>query len=177
MCDVPAYGRPLAAALLCLLLCGCFVSEGPKFALTSAVPALGEGGRYVYSELDANGAFHREETYQINHRGDGAYDVINKDGGSTPASLHPMANGMLIMQANSEHNQPSYFYYVLRIAGDEALVFVPHCNMQDKDKLASIGVETRAPDTCLIDGVADAAALFATANLGDPIGKIVREQP
>ncbi len=177
MRDVPVSGGPLAAALICLALAGCFYSEQPKFPLTSAVAIVGDGGRFAYYERDAKGAFQQHAIYDIRHRNDGAYDVVNDSGGVTLASVHPIANGMLVMQATPQDNKLSTAYFVVQAAGEEVLIYVPDCNKQDKGKLPGFGVVIGLPDKCLIDRVADPAALFATLKLGDPTGKIVRVAP
>jgi hypothetical protein len=51
----------LAAAALSILLSGCFTSQTPKFPMSSAVPALGDGGRYVMSNHVGKGKFKREQ--------------------------------------------------------------------------------------------------------------------
>src|SRR5579871_2505180 len=92
-------GRIVLATLVCVLLAGCFASTQPKFPTASAVPALGEGGRFEYWERDPAGTFTRRQTYQVvRHRYDAAYDVFNQSADLTPVSLHGVGNGLVVMQ-------------------------------------------------------------------------------
>jgi hypothetical protein len=61
------------------------------------------------------------------------------------------------------------------INGNEAHLYVPQCNDQDKAKLAGFGVAPLGRYECGIDRVADPAELFAGLNLREPASKMVRE--
>lgn len=177
MRSVFAGGRIVLAALVCVLLAGCFASTQPKFPAASAVPALGEGGRFEYYERDPSGAFARRQTYQVvRHRYDAAYDVFNQSADLTPVSLHGVGNGLVVMQSKSGGDTPPYSYSLFRLTDEGALVYIPSCKRQDRAKLAPLGVEFRG-DKCVIDKVADVGALFASLELGEPTGKIVRIAP
>jgi hypothetical protein len=177
MCDVSASDRALAAVLFCLLLSGCFGSEQPKFPLATAVSEFGDGGRDGFYQRDASGDFQRQETYEIRHRDDGTYEFIGNSDQVDRASVHATANGMLVMQLKSERNKPPYMYAVMQVTGGDALIYVPDCDKQDQDTLASFGVEKRNSDECGIDRVADPAGLLAAVNLGDLTMKFVRDVP
>ena len=62
-----------------------------------------------------------------------------------------------------EKDQPGYGYTVFRIAGNEAVLYVPQCDDQDKAMLAAASVEVNGQFECIIDRVADAPALFKRA--------------
>ena len=177
MSVIATSGRSLAVALLCLLLAGCFVSEQPMFPLATAIPALGVGGHYGYYQRDAKGDFQRQQSFEVRHRNDGAYDVINSSGEVSPASLHPIANGTLVLQSKSERDNPPYLYLIMQVVDGEAFIYIPDCDKLDKDKLANFGVEKRDTHKCIIDRVADPTGLFAAVNLGNSGMKIVRDLP
>lgn len=168
--DLPWLQAALAIAFT-LLLAGCFTSSQPKFPLSTAAPALGEGGRYVGYERASDGSFRREEAFDVRRRADGAYDFIDAKGKVTTLSLHRLGPDRLVAQAREGG---SVHYVILQVRGNEVFSFAPDCGMQDAEKLKARGVEVRQYE-CAIDGVADPAALFGAIELGAPGSKMVRE--
>jgi hypothetical protein len=158
---------------LALPLAGCFTSSQPKFPLATAVPALGDGGRYVGYERTSDGRFKREESFDVRRRADGGYDFIDAKGKATTLSLHRIGPDRFVAQASEEGG---IHYVVLQVRGDEVLAFAPDCKEQDAAKLKAQGVHVRQYE-CVIDSVADPAALFAGMELGEPGSKMVREPP
>ena len=59
--------------------------------------------------------------------------------------------------------------------GREALVHVVECDKQEKAMLAILGVEIRGQYECVIDNVANPAALFAELRRSDRPSRMVRE--
>lgn len=161
---------PLA---LSLLLAGCFTSTAPKFPLANAVPALGDGGRYVGYDRQDDGSFKRESPVIVKHRSDGGYDFIDSDGKVTPASLHRVGPDLYVAQA-SNANSTYTDYVMLRIHGNEVLGFAPQCDDQNAAKMTALGVVIHDHE-CKIDAVADPAALFAHLKFGPPTMKLVRQ--
>jgi hypothetical protein len=158
-----------------LLLAGCFTSSQPKFPLSSAVAVFGDGGRYIAYERSSDGSFTRDETIELRKRADGSYDYIDEKGKVTPISLHGIGPDLYVVQAMREDGH-SVDYVVVRVRGNDALTYAADCTKQDAAKLESLGVEIRDKGrVCMIDKVADPAALFATLSLGEPTGKAVRE--
>jgi hypothetical protein len=167
-----------AIAVLGLLLGGCFYSSAPKFELASVAPALDEGGRYVmYSERTEGDRYGRSEHVVVTHLRDGGYQFGNEKGESATFYFHAIPGGLHVVQT-WEESLTRYDYVVVRVTPTEALVFIPQCDDQDKERLASLGVELRSglrSLECPIDRVTDPAALFSTVKLGDPTSKLVRE--
>jgi hypothetical protein len=161
----------LVAVGLCLLLAGCFTSSQPKFPLTGAAAALGDGGRFTMYERD-KGQFVRGDTIEVKRRPDGAYDFIDKDE-TTTASLHAIGPNRYIAQAIGKPGARAE-YAVVQVRGNEVLAFAPDCRKQDAAKLTALGVVI-GKYSCSIDRVADPAALFASLVLGEPTSKLVRE--
>ncbi|HVX91750.1 MAG TPA: hypothetical protein VG985_00865 [Xanthobacteraceae bacterium] len=162
-------------ALLSSLLSGCFVSEQPKFPLSSAAAAFGEGGRYA-TLVREGGTFKPDSIMELRHRADGGYDMIDEKGVTAPISLHAIANGYYVAQGKTEENRNSYHYVVIKPArgGAEALLYAPECKAQDTATLATFGVEVH-DEECVLDHVADPAGLFAVLSLGKPTSKMVRQ--
>jgi hypothetical protein len=160
----------LALALL-FLLAGCFTSSQPKFPLSTAVPALGDGGWYVGYERLSDGSFKREEVFEVRRRTDGGYDFVDAKGKATTLSLHRIGSDRFVAQASDEGG---IHYVILQVRGNEVLAFAPDCKEQDAAKLKAQGVDIRQYE-CVIDRVADPAALFAGLELGEPGSKMVRE--
>jgi hypothetical protein len=64
---------------------------------------------------------------------------------------------------------------MIRLAGNDAVFYVPQCDDQDKTMLAASSVEVSGQLECIIDRVADAPALFKRLDPGEPVSKLVRE--
>jgi hypothetical protein len=157
------------------LLAGCFQSEQPKFPLASSAVPFGDGGRYVVYEWVAGDRFDRQEIFAITRRADRGYDFVNEKGQTLAMSLHALGDGLFLGQASPSRKQPGYGYVVFRMTGNEAVLYLPQCDKQDKTVLNAAGVETRGQFECVIDGVADVPALFKRLELGNPVSKLVRE--
>jgi hypothetical protein len=155
------------------LLAGCFASDRPMFSAASAVPALGDGGRYVTFELD-QGKSRPSDPIAVRPRPDGGYDFVNEKGHATPVTFHPIAGGMHVAQVRLGGGQ-GYGYVVARIAGNEVVIIPAECARQDKAKMDALGVVQRNQYECRIDRVADPAAFFAGLNFTPPVSKMVRE--
>ena len=153
------------------LLGGCFTSSQPKFPLSTAVPALGDGGRYVGYDRRSDGSFKREEPLDVRKRADGGYDFIDAKGKVTTLSLHRIGPDRYVAQASEGK---TIHYVVLQIDAKDVLSFATSCDKQDAAKMTALGVVIDRYE-CKIDGVADPAALFAALNLGEPGSKMVRE--
>jgi hypothetical protein len=166
-------GGIVAAASV--LLGGCFLSEEAKFPPASAVAAFGEGGRYDVFEHVEGDTYKRQETFVVKRRPDGAYDFTNEKGESSAMPFFQVAGDRFVVQSPATPGSKGGFAYVVfRIAGNEAFLYIPQCEAQDKDKLAAARVELRGLE-CFIDMATDPAALFATVKLGDPVSKMVRQ--
>jgi hypothetical protein len=172
---VRVLSRAAVACLTALLLSGCFLSEQPKFPLTSAAAPFGEGGRYGVFERGEGDSYKRQETFVIKRRPDGAYDFTNEKGEAIEISFHPMGDGRFVSQAKAEKDQPGYGYAVFRFTGKEAFLFAPQCSDQDRAKVEALGVEINGQFECVIDRVKDVVGLFGFADLGKPVSKLVRE--
>jgi hypothetical protein len=160
---------------ICLLLAGCFQSEQPKFPLANAAAALDQGGRYVVYERGPDNTYQRQEVLQIKHRDDGAYDFVDEKGETVTISFHALGGDLFVGQAKAEKDQPGYGYTIVRIAGNEAVLYVPQCDDQDKAVLAAASVEVNGQLECIIDRIADAPALFKRLDPGEPVSKLVRD--
>jgi hypothetical protein len=165
----------ILAALLPLLLSGCFISEEPKFPLAGAAAPFGEGGRYGVFERGDGNHYKRQETFVVKRRADGAYNFTNEKGEALTISFYPLSDGQFISQAKADKDQPGYGYVVFRFAGNEALLFAPQCSDQDKVKMELLGVEVNSQFECVVDHVTDLTGLFGKVDLGEPISKMVRE--
>ena len=160
---------------ICLFLAGCFQSEQPKFPLANAAAALDQGGRYVVYERGPDNTYQRQEVLQIKHRDDGAYDFVDEKGETVTISFHALGGDLFVGQAKAEKDQPGYGYTIVRIAGNEAVLYVPQCDDQDKAVLAAASVEVNGQLECIIDRIADAPALFKRLDPGEPVSKLVRD--
>jgi len=167
--------RPIALTAT-LLLSGCFFSETPKFPAESGVAVFGDGGRYQgYERMDADN-YKKDEVMVVKRRPDGGYDFVNEKGEVQPISFHPIAGGNFVAQATApEKGKSHYGYVIFRVAGNEAFVYIPDCQKQDKAQLEKLGVVFVGQYECTIDRVTDPAAFFASLKLGEPTSKIVRE--
>ena len=163
---------PLLAIALSVLLSGCFVSAEPKFALSTAVAALGEGGRYGAYERKEDGRYEKTETLVLRRRPDGGYDFTAEKGATETVTFHALPSGLYVAQSKQKEG---YGYALVRVAGNEVLVHVTACDKQDKTKLARLGVEFRGQYECVIDRVSDLTGLFAAIDLGEAGSKLVRE--
>src|SRR5262249_2200554 len=164
-----------AALAASFLLSGCFFSETPKFPAENAVAAFGDGGRfrlqgYDRTESDRNKKAD-EAIIMVKRRGDGGYDFVDETDKVQPISFHPIAGGNFVGQA-LENGKSRYAYVVFRIAGNEAFIYVPDCDKQDKAQLEKLGVAIGQFE-CRIDRVAAPAAFFASLTLGHPRPKLV----
>jgi hypothetical protein len=164
---------PLLAAMS--LLAGCFQSEQPKFPLAEAAAPFGEGGRYVVYEWVAGDRFERQEVFVITRRADRGYDFVNEKGETLTMSLHALGGDRFVGQASPDKTQPGYGYVVFRMTGNEALLYLPQCDKQDKAVLSAAGVELNGQYECMVDRVGDPAGLFRRLDLGEPASKLVRE--
>jgi hypothetical protein len=165
----------LLAAILPLLLSGCFISEQPKLPLSTAAAAFGDGGRYTVFERTEGNNYKRQETFTIKRLPDGAYAFTNEKGEAVEISFHPMGNDRFLSQAKAEKEQPGYGYAVFRVAGNEAFLYAPQCSEQDRAKMEAFGVEINGQFECVIDRVKDPVGLFGFVDLGEPVSKLVRE--
>jgi hypothetical protein len=165
-----------AALAASFLLSGCFFSETPKFPAESAVAAFGNGGRFQGYDRTEDGRYKKadEATFIVKRRGDGGYDFVDQKDEVQPISFHPIAGGNFVGQAPEKNTKSRYAYVVFRIAGNEAFIYVPDCQDQDKAQLEKLGVALGQFE-CRIDRVADPAAFFASLTLGEPASKLVRE--
>jgi hypothetical protein len=166
----------LSVAALGALLGGCFLSEQEKFPLSTAAAPFGDGGRFGMFEHESGDSYKPQEgTLTPKRRTDGAYDFINEKGESTVISLHPAAGDLFVGQSvQSRSDKIAFAYIMFRVAGDEAFLYIPQCDAQDTDKLASAKVDVRGLE-CWIDPVADPSALFRGVIVGEPVSKMVRQ--
>jgi hypothetical protein len=164
-----------AALAASLFLSGCFFSETPKFPAGNAVAAFGDGGRFQGYDRAEGDRYKKDDEaiFIVKRRGDGGYDFVDEKNEVQPISFYPIAGGNLVGQALAK-GKSRYDYVVFRIAGNEAFVYVPDCDKQDKAQLEKLGVAIGKFE-CGIDRVADPTAFFASLTLGEPTSKLVRE--
>jgi hypothetical protein len=172
----------LVAAALSVLLSGCFTSQTPKFPMSSTVPALGDGGRYVAFSHVGKGKFKRDQVLTVKRLADGAYELIpdkrEKSGKSRAPQLsfHDVGNGVIVAQAKGpEDNTHPYSYLFLIRKGKELFLDLPQCDKQDPAVLEANGVIFRDKWECSIEKVADPAKLFAAITPGEPDIKLTPE--
>jgi len=163
----------IAMLALGVLLGGCFASQQPLFEPGSAVPALGDGGRYATFE-QVDGKDKQAEAITVKKRPDGAYDFINMQGASNAVSFHPIAGGLHVAQVKLDGDS-GYGYVLFRISGNEALVVPAECDKQEQARMQALGVEIRGRYECRIDQITDAVAFFSSLKLSEPVSKMVRE--
>jgi hypothetical protein len=164
-----------AALAASFLLSGCFFSETTKFPAENAVAAFGDGGRFQGYDRAEGDRYKKDDeaVFIVKRRGDGGYDFVDKKDEVQPISFYPIAGGNFVAQV-SEKGKSRYTYAVFRIAGNEAFIYVPDCDKQDRAQLDKLGVAIGQFE-CGIDRVADPAAFFASLTLGEPTSKLVRE--
>jgi hypothetical protein len=165
----------LLVATMSLALTGCFTSDQPKFPLTTASSAFGDGGRYEVLEREKGDGYRHQEVFVVRHLDNGGYEFVNEKGEVLPISFHPLAEGVFIGQAKPEKDKPGYGYVVFKITRGEALVYAPQCDDQDKATLKAFNVTLKDKYSCVIDGVTDLRGLFSALNLGEPMSKMVRQ--
>jgi hypothetical protein len=168
-------GPLLLFAAIGVLLAGCFQSEQPKFSVADAAAPFGDGGRYVVYERVAGDRFERQEVFVIKRRADRAYEFVNEKGETLTISLHALGSDRFVGQASPSKNQPGYGYVVFRFTGNEATLYLPQCDKQDKAVLKAAGVEMNGEYECIVDRVGDPVGLFRRLELGEPTSKLVRE--
>jgi hypothetical protein len=168
-------GALLVLTAICVLLAGCFQSEQPRFPLTEAAAPFGDGGRYVVYERVAGDRYERQEVFVITRRADRAYEFVNEKGETLIMSLHALGGDRFVGQASPDKTRPGYGYVVLRVAGNEAMLYLPQCDKQDKALLQAAGVEMNGEYECIVDRVGDPVGLFRRLELGEPTSKLVRE--
>jgi hypothetical protein len=164
----------LFIAALSVLLSACFTSEGPKFPVSSAIPALGDGGRFVVFE-QSGGKYDNRRPMTIKKLPDGSYEFVGEKATLLQASFHDIGGGLIVAQVKPNPNKNAYGYLFLTQKGDERFLHPPQCDQQDAAVLAANGVIKRDKFECSIDKVADPAKLFAALNIGAPSTKIVPE--
>jgi hypothetical protein len=160
---------------LSVLLSGCFTSEAPKFPISSAVAAFGNGGRYVIYEHVSGGEFRRQGPLTVKRMPDGTYEFMGEKS-VLPISFHQIGNGIIVAQARPNDNKNAYGYLFLTRKGTEAFFHLPQCDQQDPAVLSTYGVVHRDKYECSIDKVADPGKLFAALIPGAPTSKIVPEK-
>jgi hypothetical protein len=167
----------LLVASISPLLAACFSSEQPKLPPASAAAPFGGGGRYAVYEHVADNRYQRQEVFVIKHRPDRGYDFANEKGETLTMSLHAVGDDLFAGQTRTEKDkdEPGYGYVLFRITGNEALLYAPQCDEQDKATLNAFGVELGGQFECIIDRVADPIGLFRRLDPGKPVSKLVRE--
>ncbi len=165
---------PSAAVILCLLLTGCFTSELPKFPLSSAVAAFGNGGRYGVFEHVGNGKYIKRRTVMVTPSLDGSYAFVGEKS-TLLISFHNVGNNVIVGQSKPGNNRNAYIYLILARKGKETFLYLPQCEAQDTALLSAHGITFRDPFECSIDGVSNPARLFATLSAGEPNSKMVPE--
>jgi hypothetical protein len=166
---------PLLAIALNVLLAGCFTSEAPKFPISSAVAAFGNGGHYVIYEHVDRDEFRRQGPLTVKRMPDGTYEFIG-DNAVLPISFHEIGNGIIVAQAKPDDNKHAYSYLFLTRNGAASILHLPQCDQQDPAVLSAYGVVHRGKYECSIDKVADPAKLFSVLIPGDPTSKIVPDK-
>jgi hypothetical protein len=163
----------LIALAASLLLAGCFFSETPKFLPGTAVAVFGEGGRYQAYERLEDGSYKTDEVVVIKRRADRSYDFVDEKGDTNLISFHAIAGGYHVGQARSEKNKPAYAYLMIRMSGNEAQLYIPQCDRQEKSLLLRYAVTLTREFECLIDRVVSPEEFFASVKLGEPTSKLV----
>src|SRR5262249_24620710 len=109
-------------------------------------------------------------------RRDGAYDFTNEAGKTIAISLHGIGDSRFAGQAISgKDGNAGYAYTVFQVTNQEAVLYLPKCDEQDKAMIAAFNVEMIGQIECVIDRVRDPVQLLGRLSLGKPISKLVRE--
>jgi len=161
------------ALTLGTLLSGCFASDRPMFSPASAIPALGDGGRYATFEVD-EGKEKPSDPIVVRPGPANVYDFINEKDHATPVTFHPVAGGLLVAQVRLEGGQ-GYGYVVARVTGHEMVIMPAECARQDKAKMDALGVVQVNQYECRLDKVADPSAFFAGLAFSQPVSRMVRQ--
>lgn len=120
--------RTFGVAALCLLLAGCFSSNGPVFSEDRGQCPFTTPT--VYEEVD-------ETPYRFVFETEGAYcKVTDPDGDVTLALFVPMGRNRWIVQGDEE--SPSYA--ILRRSGDRLTQYLPRCSDFSASRLRRLGV-------------------------------------
>lgn len=145
--------RAFSVAALCLLLAGCFSSNGPVFSedrghCPFATPA-------VYEEID-------ETPYRFTFETAGAYcKVTDPEGDVTLALFVPFGRNRWIVQGDEAH--PSYS--IMRRSGDRLTQSLPRCQDFSASRLRRLGVafdEERR--NCIVTEARQIETLFRNSN-------------
>jgi hypothetical protein len=120
--------RALSVAALCLLLAGCFSSNGPVFSEDRGQCPFTTPT--AYNEVD-------ETQYRFVFETEGAYcKITGPDGDVTLALFVPLSRNRWIVQGDEEH--PSYT--IMRRSGDRLTSYVPRCQDFPPSRLRRLGV-------------------------------------
>ena len=181
--DIERSARLVGVAALALALGGCLASRRPLFSDATAVAALGEGGRYAAYERIGAG-YVSDETAAIRRDGAG-YDYVDEKGMATPFTLHPLAENLFAVQAQSDDG--GYNYARLRMSGTTGFFEAADCDRQDPKTLAALGIIAKPSEPivsgakdqpsrdCILDGVQDPRKAFSMIKFGAPTSKFVRQ--
>jgi hypothetical protein len=120
-------GALLVLTAICVLLTGCFQSTA-EFPLANAA-AFGEGERYVGKRV-AGDRFERQEVLVITRRADRAYEFVNEKGETL--IIAPCVGRRSLRRAGEPGQDPPGYGCCARIAGNEATLYLPQCDKQDK---------------------------------------------
>ncbi len=165
--------RIVFAIAITTLLSGCFASDRPMFSPASAIPALGNGGRYATFEVD-EGKEKPSDPIVVRPGPANVYHFVNEKGHATPVTFHPIASGLQVAQVRLDGNQ-GYSYVVARVVGNEVVIMPAECARQDKTKMDALGVVQVNQYECRIDKVSDPSAFFAGLSFSPPVSRMVRE--
>lgn len=120
--------RALCAAAFCMLLAGCFTSNGPVFSEDRGQCPFTTPT--AYNEVD-------ETPYRFVFETDGHYcKVTGPDGDVTLALFVPSGRNRWIVQGDEEH--PSYI--IMRRSGDRLTQYLPRCQDFSESRLRRLGV-------------------------------------
>lgn len=123
--------RALSVAMLCLLLAGCFSSNGPVFSADRGqcpftTPTL-------YEEVDPESDAVNRFTFET----DGAYCKITDPAGEVSHALFvPSGRERWIVQGDEE--RPTYM--IMRRGGDRLRQYLPRCQDYSASRLRRLGV-------------------------------------
>lgn len=170
----PGQVKPLLVALCAagLLLAGCMTSAEPKFSPSTALPLMGDGGRFVLYERSDNGRFEKKEVVTISRTPDGRYSVPDPDEKVT-FTLHRVGS-YIVVQSRLEKAK-IYDYSFARLSGKEIHRLKLDWEAQDRARLEALGVTDIDRFGGKIDGVTDMQAFVAALKFGDVEQKLVPE--